>query len=100
MSLGTMIPEVVSARALQLTKQKGFWCSESCDGRGTAGAISEGAELTVSSIYQIVESVVVAIERHLVISLLQSTQQPLRKRRLRGSFLLRQSFSHRAHLVI
>ena len=37
MSPGTMIPEVVGACALQLKEQKGVWCSESCDGRATAG---------------------------------------------------------------
>ena len=36
--------------------------------------ISERAKLTVSSIYQIVESVVVAIECHFIITLLQRTQ--------------------------
>ena len=74
MSAQRMIPEVVSACALLLTKRKGLWCSDSCDGRATAGGSFERAQLTVSSIYQIVEGVVVTVERHFIVSLLQPSQ--------------------------
>ena len=69
-----MIPEVVSARALQLTKLKEFLCSRGCHEYASAGADFGRAQLTVSSIYQIVEGVVVAIECDFVISLRQPSQ--------------------------